>query len=275
MSGGNGGPTDKIATGSTGRPAITESGTRYGRRRVLRLAGVAAAGALAGCAESGNGTDPDEGDNGGDSDDGDNGDDADDSEEDTGDDSEEDTGDDSGEDTGSEGDDNGTDDDNGGNDDTGDEPRLRDVFAFEQSYVMEFDTADGTGVWRFHEGDSYFRGEFEGETTEVYRIRTDSGLDTYTVSDGQCFKTSVDLEQADIFDPEEPEQDSEEYFASETTTVDGQEVYVFEVEEGTYYVSVDTGYPVRFETPDGDVVTFHSWGETDPISPPDGECQEL
>ena len=277
---------------------MTEPERRYGRRRVLYLAGVVGASALAGCTEDGGGTgddgtaadddgtpgdDDETGPSGDDSDSGDDGtdgsgDDGNGNNEDDGTDGNGDGGeDDDGESSDGEGGDNGeSGDEDGGEDDEsedpGDGPRLRDVFAFEQSYVMEFDTTDGTGTWTFHEGDSYFEGTFEGERTEVYRIETDSGVDTYTVAGGQCFKTSVDLEQGDVFDPEQPEADSEEYYASGTETVGGQEAYVFEVDGGTYYVSVATGYPVRFESQQGDVVAFRSWGQTDPIAPPEGDC---
>lgn len=258
---------------------MTDTERRYGRRRVLYLAGIVGATALAGCTDSDDGADDDDGDGGstdgtgsGGDDDGGTGSDGGDSDSGGDDDSDDGSGgDDGGSDDDTDGDENGDD----GADSSGDGPRLRDVFAFEQSYVMEFDTTDGTGTWTFHEGDSYFEGTFDGERTEMYRIETDSGVDTYTVSGGQCFKTSIDFEQEDVFDPEQPEADSEEYYASGTETVDGQEAYVFDVEGGTYYVSVDTGYPVRFESQEGDVVTFHSWGATDPISPPEGECTEL
>jgi hypothetical protein len=264
---------------------LTGPERRYGRRRVLYLAGVIGASALAGCTDDG-GTEPGDDDqagggDGGGSDDASSGPDGDgetddndggetdDTDGETADDTD---GSDDENETDGEGDTDGGDD---GTDDSGESPRLRDVFAFEQSYVMEFDTADGTGTWRFHEGDSYFEGTFGGERTEMYRIRTESGVDTYTVSGDQCFKTSVEFEQDDVFDPEQPEADSEEYYASGTETVDGQEAYVFEVEGGTYYLSVATGYPVRFESREGEVVTFRSWGETEPISPPEGECREL
>jgi hypothetical protein len=57
-------------------------------------------------------------------------------------------------------------------------------------------------------------------------------------------------------------------------------VYVFEVTgedvEGvlTFYVSAETGYLRRVEGAWG-TATFHSWGETEPISKPDMDCQEV
>lgn len=155
-----------------------------------------------------------------------------------------------------------------------DGPRLRDVFNWESSYVVEFEFDQGTGTQIIHDGDSHLQGEFDGEKIETYSIQTDDGVETYTVMDGQCYAISTEIPDGEIFDPEEPEADDEEYFSTGTTTVEGQEVYIFDVEDGTLYISVSTGYPVRFEGVEGSVVTFHSWGETDPITPPDMECIE-
>jgi hypothetical protein len=44
--------------------------------------------------------------------------------------------------------------------------------------------------------------------------------------------------------------------------------------ETTYYVSAETGYPVRFESPDSDI-RFHSYGDVDPVEAPDMDCQEI
>ncbi|MFW6434853.1 MAG: hypothetical protein ACOCY1_00585 [Halovenus sp.] len=245
------------------------------RRRFLLSAVTVGAGGLAGCSDGGGAND--------DSADGGNDDSADGGNDDSADGNNSST--DSTGEPGDDGSDDGTDDeasndtDDGSDDGTdggsGSGTRLRDVAAFETQYVMEFESADGNGTWTFHEGDWYLEGEFDGEATEMYRIQTESGADTYMISDGECFRTSVDLEQDDIFDPREPDEDDEEYTSTERTTIDGEEVYTFEIEDGTYYVSVSSGYPVRFENDDGDVVTFHSWGSTDPIQPPDRECQDL
>lgn len=166
-----------------------------------------------------------------------------------------------------------------GDDDGGDgggaigNPTLQTVFDYENSYVMEFQDSEGSGTWTFHEGDSHLSWTSQGMVSEMYVVDGTS----YVVSDGQCYQhtSSGPQEELDLFDPEEPDEASEEYRASGTTTIDGEEVYIFEVGEGNYYVSVATGYPVRFEDGDGEgLVDFHSWGETDPISPPDVECTE-
>lgn len=160
-------------------------------------------------------------------------------------------------------------------DDTGegereDMPRLRDVFAWDESHVMEVTAPEGTGRTVSYRGDTYTTWSSEGDTFEMYRI----GEDTYTVMDGQCIKMSFDTPAEDTFDPEQPEEDDTEYVASGMTTINGEHVYQFNIEEGRYYLSVATGYPVRWESDDGFAVDFHSWGNTDPISPPDMECTE-
>lgn len=154
-------------------------------------------------------------------------------------------------------------------DDVGDEenPRLEDVIAWEDSYEMDFDFEEGSGNAVFHEGDVYWTWTVDGETIEVYHI----GDDYYTVMGDECIIQPMDTPEDEVYDPEE---DDEEYYAEGTTTIDGEEVYEFHVDGGILYVSVDTGYPVRFEGDDGGVVTFHSWGETESISPPDMECVE-
>jgi hypothetical protein len=240
--------------------------TEPNRRRYLQLFGAATAVGFAGC--SSGGSDDGAGDDGT-TDDGGNSD----------------TGDGSGENDGQDKD-GGDGDDGTGDDDSGDDgendsdeqtdvTRLQDVFNWSTSYVMEFESSDFSGTWRFNDGDWYLTTTGDGESFETYSIRTDSGRDTYAIAQGQCFKTTVPDLQEDLFDPVEPAGDDLEYVARGRTTVDGVEAYEFDIEDGIYYISVDTGYPVRFESADSsDVVRFHSWGATDPISPPDVECIE-
>lgn len=247
--------------------------TALTRRRYLQLFGVAAAVGVAGC--SGGGSDDDGNDT---TDDGDNGGTEDVSGATDGQDEAE-TGDDDG--TGDDEDGTGDDDDDADDGDSDDDdeqtdaPRLQDVFNWTDSYVMEFESSDFTGTWRFNDGDWHLTTTGDGESFETYSIRTDSGRDTYAIAQGQCFKTTVPDLQEDLFDPVEPAGDDLEYVARGRTTVDGVEAYEFDIEDGIYYVSVDTGYPVRFESADSsDVIRFHSWDATDPISPPDVECIE-
>jgi len=162
---------------------------------------------------------------------------------------------------------NGT--ENGG-ENGGESTRFRDIFTWNTNYVMEVDTQGGSGTMTFHEGDSRASWTFDGQQVEVYQV----GSDSYTVTQGSCFKFEMQTPGDDVFDPQEPQEADIEYEARGRTTVDGQEVYQFDIEQGTYYISVATGYPVRFEGDQGTVVTFHSWGETSPISPPDRNCVE-
>lgn len=150
-------------------------------------------------------------------------------------------------------------------------PRLGDVFVWEDSFVMEFQDVDGFGTWRFHEGDSHLTWTGDGETFDMIQIEGTS----YFVTEGTCYEYTQGGPPFDLFDPESPSKDQEEYVARGTTTIDGEKVYEFDVGDGIYYVSVNTGYGVRFEGDQaGNVVTFHSWGHTDPISIPDGNCIE-
>lgn len=170
---------------------------------------------------------------------------------------------------------------NGSTDDTGsstgddtteqptDSPRLRDVFNWTDSYIMEMTSTEGTGRNVFYQGDSYSKWETDDMTFESYQI----GGDSYSVFDGECYRyASEPLE--DDFDPAEPAEDGEEYYSTGIGTIDGQDVYEFDLGDGLYFLSVSTGYPVRFVSDDG-VVDFHSWGATSPISPPDMDCIEF
>ncbi len=249
---------------------------RASRRRYLQAFGATLAVGAAGCTDSGDndtansdGSDTDDGSTDDGTDDG-----SDDGSTDDGADDNGDT-DDGSDDDGDTDDDDGTDDSDGeedGDDDTA--PRLADVLNWTDSYVMEISGDDFDGTWRFNDGNWQLTATADGETSETYSISTDSGRDTYVVTQGQCFKTeSTDVDE-DRFDLQEPAEDDIGYVASGRTTIDGQDVYTFEIDEGVYYVSVETGYPVRYEGADGTTVNFRSWGETDPITPPDMECFE-
>lgn len=163
--------------------------------------------------------------------------------------------------------DDGVADDEAEADDTADEenPQLRDVLNWEDSFAADFEFDEGTGNAVFHEGDFHATWTVDDETVEVYQIADE----TYTVMDDQCIIQQVDTPRDGVY---EPEDDVEETRATDIITENGEEHYVFEVDGGTLYVSVDSGYPVRFEGDDGGIVTYHSWGDTDPISPPDMEC---
>lgn len=173
--------------------------------------------------------------------------------------------------------DEGEDDDSDGQTD-GDEgdtaPRLADVLTWTDSYAMEIESDESDSTWRFNDGNWWLTTTTDGQTSEMYGIRTGSGTETYVVSQGQCFKTESPDRGEEQFDPQAPADDDREYVASGRTTIDGEEVYEFDIEDGVYYVSVETGYPVRYESTDGTAIQFHSWGEVDPITAPEMECLE-
>lgn len=170
---------------------------------------------------------------------------------------------------------------------------LGDVMRFESSYAMEItltDTENGQKrviTARYHDSDSYTRMEADGRTVESYSVDGDA----YTVfpDEGRCLKNAGGGQgqapnQRSQVDPERYESGAEanpEIRAAGRTTVDGEEMYVFVLpadeaadydEDVTYYVSVETGYLRRVEFADG-VVDYHSWGEVDPIEPPEMECE--
>ena len=248
---------------------------RANRRRYLQLFGAGIVAGVAGCTDSG-GSDTANGDGADTDDDPDDDGSTDDGSTDNGntDDGTTDDGttDDGTTDDGTSDDDTDGDEGDGQADDDGDDsaPRLASVFAWTDSYVMDIEASDFDGTWRFNDGDWYLTTTSDGQTSEIYNISTDSGTDTYVVAEGQCFVT--ESPRREPFDPQEPAEDGQEYVASGRTTLDGEAVYEFDVDDGIYYVSVETGYPVRYEDADGTVVRFRSWGDTDPITPPEMEC---
>ncbi|MFC7008201.1 hypothetical protein [Halalkalicoccus salilacus] len=117
------------------------------------------------------------------------------------------------------------------------------------------------------------RMEDEGGMMEFYSI----GDETYIVQDGGCFLTrSGEFEGTEGEDVDEPDMEAHEGAAAAhpeleavgRDTIDGEEVYVFELSASeaaehddavTYYVSVETGYLRRVES-EGTAMDFHSWG---------------
>ena len=113
-----------------------------------------------------------------------------------------------------------------------------------------------------------------------------SGIERYAVGDtiyivhgSQCFaEDRGDHEDVDgMYVASEPVRGTplDEIPVTDVTTIDGEEAYVIEVDEmNTMYVSTETGYRVRDEWGESGVADLHSWGETDPIIPPDMDCQQ-
>ncbi len=151
---------------------------------------------------------------------------------------------------------------------------MRDVLNWTESYVMdvEFSGDQAGGLTQtVHEGDSHIVVDV-GVEAEAYEV---DGV-KYEVIAGQCVIRAEPEATQQAPDVDDPTTDAPAVEATEITTRGGKPVYVFELPEpdaGTWYVSTETGYPVQFETMSF-VATYHSWGETDSISPPDMDCQE-
>lgn len=174
----------------------------------------------------------------------------------------------------------GTDTDGGDGEDTGDETeagddeddegeavpdgeaQIQDVFTWQDNYVMEFSAAEASGTqWV---ADDNVRVETVLDTGEVHESYI-IGNDIYMIMGGECHHLPGS-EEPDTVETDTPE-DAGTITSSGTTTIDGQEVYIFEHAEGTWYISVATGYPVRLEM-EGTTVDYHSWGDVGPIEPP-------
>ncbi|MFP8890288.1 hypothetical protein ACLI4U_11010 [Natrialbaceae archaeon A-CW2] len=175
-------------------------------------------------------------------------------------------------------DDSATDGENGDTYPTEGEPTdavMREVLNWTGSYVMDVEfTGDQAGglTQTVHEGDSHIvmNVGVEAEAYEVDGVK-------YEVAAGQCVIRAEPEATQQAPDVADPSADAPSVEATEITTREGKPVYVFELpgpDAGTWHVSTETGYPVQFETTSF-VATFHSWGETDPISPPDMNCQEV
>lgn len=164
--------------------------------------------------------------------------------------------------------------------------QFADSYAFEGESTEEGETFRWSG--RAHEDGSYMRMEENGEVMEMYFV----GDETYVVRGGECSVMNsgdfegVEEERVGELDLEGHEEEAVEHPELEAVgrdTIDGEEVYVFELSadeaaehdvDVTYYVSVETGYlrRVEYETA---VMDFHSWGSVDPIEPPDMECMDV
>ncbi|MFP9060695.1 hypothetical protein ACLI4R_09210 [Natrialbaceae archaeon A-chndr2] len=175
-------------------------------------------------------------------------------------------------------DDSATDGENGDTYPTEGEPTdavMREVLNWTGSYVMDVEfTGDQAGglTQTVHKGDSHIVMDL-GVEAEAYEV---DGV-KYEVAAGQCVIRAEPEATQQAPDVADPSADAPSVEATEITTREGKPVYVFELpgpDAGTWHVSTETGYPVQFETTSF-VATFHSWGETDPISPPDMNCQEV
>jgi hypothetical protein len=137
--------------------------------------------------------------------------------------------------------------------------------------------------------DAPVTGAFNGEdffadvTSDGQDIRTYMvDGDTYVVADGSCTKIpnsgggtaggNMDsVAGADSVEQDINGSESASVTPTGTTTIDGQEVYVYEIDDGettvTYYIGVQNRRLRRVE--DGEtVIDYTDWGAVDPISAP-------
>lgn len=164
-------------------------------------------------------------------------------------------------------------------------PRLGEVgLRIDPEYAWEMHVnsetmEDVTLVGRTSGGDLAVKFEYQGQTFEWYLI----GQDTFVVAEGQCMRNPggrlpvSDLNPDDQTDAERYEETAREFqqlTPTGTTTMDGERVYVYEVDAGevsaqsfVMYVSATSGYPRRIEFDRGYVI-YRSWGDVGQIQPP-------
>lgn len=166
---------------------------------------------------------------------------------------------------------------------------LGDAFGMTQEFAFDAEVEgeqQATVSGRFHQGDMYMEFESEEGGGEFYMV----GDSQYIVSSGQgedfCMQNPDTTPPGENqVDPGNYESEVSEYSdltPTDTDTIDGEEVYVYELdpdmtgqsETVTYYVGVDSGYLRRVETAES-TVNFHSWNDVDPVEAPDMDCQDM
>lgn len=198
--------------------------------------------------------------------------------------------------TGDDGDDTGDAPDDGDEpeDDTDDSSdggsaQLGEVLQFTEAFAFDFEgtAEDGSiqGNGRVTANGSYWQIETDGEVMEMYYL--DESV--YWTQGEECYRmdgTEGDLDEevgTDLEVPAEGElEDYPELEAVGRETIDGEEMYVYELsadeadldDDVTYYVSVETGHLRRVVQEDM-TMNFHSWGEVDPIEAPDMDCTDV
>lgn len=156
------------------------------------------------------------------------------------------------------------------------------LYTFTDNYAVDIVSyeQDASGEARYDGDDYYGRWETDGEVYETYHVDGDD----YVVFNDQCYvnpgeeikpETGVDSDAEGYGGM--PDADIE---PKGMETIDGVQCYKFEVSgedvQGvlTLYLSESTGYLRRVEG-DWGRLDFHSWGDVDPIEPPDMDCQEM
>lgn len=164
-----------------------------------------------------------------------------------------------------------------------------DLYTFESNYAVDVEYSDpdtgdsGTGSARYHGDDYYMRMEPD-DSEDVYELYHIDGDDYWVLNEESCYKNPGSQMEPDSDVKDESDADAHgskpdvNLEPSGTTEIDGETVYIFEVTGAdidgvlTLYVSASTGYLRRAEGEWGRA-DFHSWGEVDPISEPNMDCQ--
>jgi hypothetical protein len=152
---------------------------------------------------------------------------------------------------------------------------MSELLAFENSYRYsgEISTDEGTvqQEGRWYESDYASEVTFEGRTMTVYNV---GGRVAY-VAEGECFSQNVPQTRDPGNWTEENDLRDVTVRPSGTTTIDGETVYVYESDvtpgslDGpvTYYVSAETGYLRKIESPDM-TVEMYDWGHDESVELP-------
>ncbi len=159
------------------------------------------------------------------------------------------------------------------------EPTLGELeVAFENNYRFSVSVPQlgepVTGA--FNGGNFYSVVAVEGETVRTYIVDGQQ----YIVADGSCTPvpsgTTGGVDVSSLADADTVEQDvttaeSASLTPSGTTTIDGMQTYVYELETQntsvTYYIGVESQRLRRVET-QGSTIDYTDWGAVDPITAP-------
>jgi hypothetical protein len=157
-------------------------------------------------------------------------------------------------------------------------PALGELLNYEDKYRyrIEVDQLDGepvdyVQVGRWHGENFYAQVTVEGETYETYDVDGQQ----YFVSGGECMELSIDTTRNPQNWTTQESNVNQSVHPIETTTIDGDEVYVYELQvdgpEGTttstLYVNAETGYAVR-QVVDGVTIETWDWGNVEPVEAP-------
>ena len=158
---------------------------------------------------------------------------------------------------------------------------------FGDAYAMELERTGENGTeialsGRFHGADHHLQVDLADGRTETYVVDGDS----YFVADGTCTRypgvASVPGDAGTAGDVAEDPSDYPELTYRGTVTRSGEGFHELVLpastlegyeEALTYHVDASTYYLRRLETA-AVTVDYHSWGEVDPIEPPDVDCTD-